>query len=261
MKKTYVVNMSGGKDSCATTILTKIKNEPVDFAIYSEIMFDKEKGISAEHPEHIRFIRETLEPKLNEMGIPLITVRAEKDFKDMFLQIIKNSKTPERNGMHRGFPMTMACHIKQELKIKPILDFYANHKELGEVFQYVGIAADEKERLAPIKNDIHKISLLAKYGYSEADALALAMEWGLRSPIYDKFKRNGCWFCPNSALCEFRSVYNDHPDLWKELEELAETENVFARNITVGTSVRDLSHRFYWENAQMDLFSDGFLKF
>lgn len=152
--------------------------------------------------------------------------------------------------------MTMACHIKEKLKIKPIETFYKNHPEFGKVYQYVGIAADEEKRLEPIKNEKNKISLLDKYEYTEAMAMDLAVEYGLRSPIYDKFKRNGCWFCPNCALAEFKSIYECHPDLWAELKELSNAENVFARNISCGTSVEDLEHRFLWENAQYDMFRD-----
>lgn len=48
--------------------------------------------------------------------------------------------------------------------------------------QYVGIAHDEKKRLARLKDN--QISLLDKYGYTEDMAKVKCLEYGLLSPIY-----------------------------------------------------------------------------
>lgn len=47
----YIASWSGGKDSTASIILAHENNEPLDFIIFSEVMFDK--NISGELPEHI----------------------------------------------------------------------------------------------------------------------------------------------------------------------------------------------------------------
>ena len=49
----YYVSWSGGKDSTATIILAHLHNIPIDGIIFSEVMFDKSRGISGELPEHI----------------------------------------------------------------------------------------------------------------------------------------------------------------------------------------------------------------
>lgn len=71
--------------------------------------------------------------------------------------------------------------INRECKIQPIHAYYKQFKDY-EVVQYVGIAHDEKKRLARLKNN--QISLLDKYGYTEDMAREKCLEYGLLSPIY-----------------------------------------------------------------------------
>lgn len=50
----YIASCSGGKDSVATLLLAAQHNEPLDEAVFSEVMFDKDT--SGEVPEHRDFI-------------------------------------------------------------------------------------------------------------------------------------------------------------------------------------------------------------
>ena len=56
----YVASCSGGKDSVATLLLAAQHNEPLDEAVFSEVMFDKDT--SGEVPEHRDFIYDRLKP-------------------------------------------------------------------------------------------------------------------------------------------------------------------------------------------------------
>ena len=49
----YIASCSGGKDSVATLLLAAQHNEPLDEAVFSEVMFDKDT--SGEVPEHRDF--------------------------------------------------------------------------------------------------------------------------------------------------------------------------------------------------------------
>lgn len=55
----YLSCWSGGKDSTASIILAHEHGEPLDIILFSEVMFDRKRGISGENPEHIRFIKDT----------------------------------------------------------------------------------------------------------------------------------------------------------------------------------------------------------
>ena len=41
----YVASCSGGKDSVATLLLAAQHNEPLDEAVFSEVMFDKDTAL------------------------------------------------------------------------------------------------------------------------------------------------------------------------------------------------------------------------
>ena len=56
----YVASCSGGKDSVATPLLAAQHKEPLDEAIFSEVMFDQ--NTSGEVPEHRDFIYDRLKP-------------------------------------------------------------------------------------------------------------------------------------------------------------------------------------------------------
>ena len=58
----YIASCSGGKDSVATLLLAAQHNEPLDEAVFSEVMFDK--NTSGEVPEHRDFMYDRLKPCL-----------------------------------------------------------------------------------------------------------------------------------------------------------------------------------------------------
>ena len=53
----FIASVSFGKDSLATILLAKEHGEPLDEAVYCEVMFNKD--ISGEVPEHRDFIPST----------------------------------------------------------------------------------------------------------------------------------------------------------------------------------------------------------
>lgn len=229
-EKKYVCSCSFGKDSLATLLLALENNEPLDAVVFVEVMFDNSRGISCEHPEHIRWVNEVAKPKLLEMGIDVIHLRGEKDYVGLFNSEIKSGP---RAGMLRAFPIARMCCIQRECKLNPIRRFYKESffKDGYDVHEYVGIAIDEVERLGSLENSdsvrITKSSLLAKYRYTETMALLKCHEYGLLSPIYFMGGgRNGCFFCPNQGIADFTRFRSNHFDLWYELKKLSKTPNM-----------------------------------
>ena len=62
----HIVSCSFGKDSLATILLALEHGEPLDEAVYCEVMFDK--TISGEVPEHRDFIYHTAIPNWSGWG-------------------------------------------------------------------------------------------------------------------------------------------------------------------------------------------------
>lgn len=175
----YIACVSGGKDSIATVILAHINSEPLDEIVFSEVMFDE--NISGELPEHIEFVKSKCFPLFETWGYKTKVLHSRETYIDCFYKVNRGKKVPERKGMYYGFPMAGRCLINDRCKIKPIKDFVK--KQDVPITQYVGIAVDEQKRLNRL-NGTNKVSLLAKYGYTEQMAYDLCKEYGLLSPTY-----------------------------------------------------------------------------
>lgn len=219
----YIASCSFGKDSIATVILAHINNEPLDLIVYSEVMFDAET--SGENPLHRDFIYNTAIPKFKKWGYNVEIVRGKTTYVSSYYHTVSRSPYKERNGKLRGFLIPFACKLNDEGKVQPIRKFLKTINE--PVTQYIGIAIDEPNRLARLKEN--KISLLQKYNYTEAEAYRLCEEYGLLSPIYSHTSRGGCWYCPNAKYNELAYIKKTYPDLWKKLESL-DRENLVSAN-------------------------------
>ena len=207
----YLASCSFGKDSVAAVLLAKKHGEPLDEAVYCEVMFDK--TISGEVPEHRDFIYTKGIPALERMGVKVTILRSEKTYVDLFTGCV--TRGPKK-GMVRSFPVCGKCYVQRDCKLKPILRY---QKTLPpDTVQYIGYAKDEQERLLRLGG--RQVSLLEKYNCTEQDAKELCRQAGLLSPIYEFTNRGGCWFCPNAKRKELRHLYDHHPDLWDRLLEL-----------------------------------------
>lgn len=207
----HVASCSFGKDSLATILLALEHGEPLDEAVYCEVMFDKE--ISGEVPEHRDFIYTTAIPALERGGVKVTVLRSEKTYVDLFTG--KITRGPKK-GLLRSFPICGRCAVQRDCKLKPILRY---QKSLPpDTVQYIGIAKDEQERLLRLAGN--RVSLLDKYNCTEEDAKQLASGQGcfrlsthlqpagaVGSALTPKEKNcaisitttqtcgNGCWSC------------------------------------------------------------------
>lgn len=247
----YIASFSGGKDSAATVILAHENNEPLDEIIFSEVMYSE--TISGELPEHIEFIKNVAFPLFNSWGYKTKILRAQKTYLDLFYHIVERSKYPERIGKKAGFPMAGKCAVNRDCKVKAIRDYIAQ-KDSTELIQYIGIAIDEPKRLERLGEG--KVSLLAKYKYTEEMAKQKAEEYGLLSPCYGYSTRGGCWFCPNASMQELKHLRNNHRTLWDELLKLEETPEIIGDvwNTRNRTSIHEIEERIFWEKAQTTIF-------
>lgn len=101
----YIASCSGGKDSVATLLLAAQHNEPLDEAVFSEVMFDKDT--SGEVPEHRDFIYDRLKPFCEkELGIKFTILHADKTYDDVFHHVI--TRGPHK-GEVRGFRHLFEC--------------------------------------------------------------------------------------------------------------------------------------------------------
>lgn len=242
----YIASTSFGKDSLANLLLALEHGEPMDGAVYCEVMFDK--GISGEVPEHRDFIYERAIPFLERNGIHTTVLRSEMTFIQSFYRVCKKGKS---RGMLNGWPLCGKCCIQRDCKLPPLQAYRASLPD--DVTQYVGIANDEKERLVRLRQS-RSISLLEKYKVTEKEAIELCKKAGLYSPVYQFTNRNGCFFCPNAKMRELRHLYDYHPDLWNRLLECQRAPNKATEYFNREYRFNEIDDLFHWEDEQFSLF-------
>ena len=200
-------SVSFGKDSLAMLLLLLEKKMPLDEVIFynSEMEFDC-----------IYHIRDRIKPVLEQRGIRFTEVKPGVPFLYNMLDRPVDSK---KNGFHLGYGWCGGpCRWGTKLKTRT-LDGVA----LDADVHYVGIAADEPERLERL--EAPKCSPLADAGMTEADCLAFCYErgffWeenGVR--LYDILDRVSCWCCKNKNRKELKNIYQFLPQYWEKLKGL-----------------------------------------
>lgn len=243
----HIASCSFGKDSLATVLLALEHGDPLDEAIYCEVMFSPK--ISGEIPEHRDFIYEKAIPYLKAHGIETKVLRGEKTYLDHFYAVIVRG---DRKGKIRGFPICGMCSICRDCKLPPINKYKMSLKG-QDVVQYIGIAKDEQDRLVRLDGK-QKVSLLDKYGFDEADARELCKKHGLLSPIYEFTDRGGCFFCPNAKEKELRHLYDHHPDLWHLLLECQKAPNKCSELFNRTMRFDEIDYNFRMDDAQINIF-------
>ena len=203
----FYASVSFGKDSLAMLLLLLEKKRPLDEVIF----YNSEMEFQA-----IYDIRDRIKPVLEQRGIRFTEVKPGVPFLYHMLDRPVNSK---KNGFHLGYGWCGGpCRWGTKLKTRT-LDGVA----LDADVHYVGIAADEPERLARL--EAPKCSPLAEAGMTEADCLAYCYErgffWeenGVR--LYDILDRVSCWCCKNKNRKELKAIYQFLPQYWERLKEL-----------------------------------------
>lgn len=160
--------------------------------------------------------------------------------KNIFIAHLKKGK---RTGNIYGFPYTIGAWCNSRLKVA-VLDQFNK----ADITQYIGICADEPERVIRLKGNVK--SPAAEFGYTEADCLKIAEELDLLSPIYTDAARGGCWFCHNQGADQLRKLRNNYPEYWELLKKWdKDSPSTFKPD---GHTVHDFDRRFALED-------DGFI--
>lgn len=113
------------------------------------------------------------------------------------------------------------------------------------IVQYLGIAADEPERIKKHDKPGFKMPLV-EIGWDETYCRQWCEERELLSPIYTTATRGGCWFCHNQGVDQLRLLRKNYPDLWKLLLKWDRDSPVTFK--ADGHTVRDYDLRFQAED-------------
>ena len=147
-------------------------------------------------------------------------------------------------GKVMGYPMQKGpwCNSKLKIKALSIPGLTKN------IVQYLGIAADEPERIARHEKPGIKMPLV-KIGWDEAYCRKWCEDNDLLSPIYTTATRGGCWFCHNQGVGQLRLLRKNYPDLWALMLKWDSDSPVTFK--ADGHTVHDFDRRFQLEDEGM----------
>lgn len=232
----HIVSFSGGKDSSAMLIRMIEEDWPIDDIVFINVMATSIFG--AELPEMYEYIRKMERYIQRKITI----VPSAMSFDEGFHQKFKKGK---RAGTIYGYPLVVGAWCNDRLKRRAIERHY---KQYGEHCRYLGIATDEPDRLARLGSNCR--APLAEWGMTEADCIEFLKKRNLLNPLYEKFKRLGCFFCPKQSLDSLRILRHDYPDLW---EMMLQWDLESPRPFKPDYTVHELDLKFEYEDRQLRL--------
>ena len=142
--------------------------------------------------------------------------------------------------------------LKTHLINKAVSQLRKTHK----IFHYIGIAADEPER---IKGEHYP---LYDWGITEAQALQICydrgFDWG---GLYEIYHRCSCWCCPFQRIDELKKLRRHHPQLWAKLLDMDDRALAQFGHNALGRfkdhwTVAELEERFSAEDREISLFDN-----
>ena len=190
---------------------------------------------------------ERLRPMLDAYGARLVILKPDNNF--LWDMLVRPVKYRFKEGEHYGYEWCGGrCRWRIADKIKKIQDFLNSLDD--DYTQYVGIAADEPDR---IKEENNKKYPLVEWGMSEQDCLDYCSSKGWNwlegdMELYSVLDRVSCWCCANKNLSELRNMYHYLPEYWSYLKAL---QSRIDRPFRSGKTIFDLEERFKIEDAKL----------
>lgn len=214
-------------------------NMQIDEIVYCNIMATP--TIGAEYPEMYEYLDKVDKYLIKTIGKKITRLESPISFEKQFYTVKQRGKY---EGKIYGFPWNLGAWCNSKLKVQT-LDQYL--KKQGEYISYIGIAYDEPKRFGRLA--INERAPLYDWQMTEKDCLQYTKEKGLYNPLYDKFKRLGCWFCVKQGLDSLRILRHDYPEYWKMmLDWQKDSEVKFKPNYTI----QQLEERFIQEDYLME---------
>lgn len=245
----HVASFSGGKDSTAMVLHMIERGDHLD-----EVMFC---DTTMEFPGMIRHV-EKVKKVIETAGIKFTELRAPHNFEYYLAEYEVENRKPASDFY--GVPgYGWAGHLSRwctkTLKTGIIERHLQELREIYEVIQYIGIAADEDYRMEREQNqDPSHRHPLREWGWVEDDALrycyARGYDWeGLyelkRNPKTGK-ARVSCWCCPLQSYEDLRILRFHFPELWEKLLDLDSRQ---CKKFQHGYTVADFNRRFALEDV------------
>lgn len=243
----HILSLSYGKDSLACLGAIEKLGWPLDRIVHAEIWATD--TIPADLPPMVDFKAKADKIIKERWGIEVEHVKPNQSYNDVFYRVKNNSRIGN-NGKIYGFPVCIRPWCTGELKQKTMRTI----RESGDIC-YLGIAADEPERIKKNTKSMNKMPLV-EIGWDEAYCRKWCEENDLLSPIYTTATRGGCWFCHNQPVNQLRLLRKNYPDLWQLMLKWDNDSPVPFH--TDGHTVHDFDRRFALEDEGFIVHGESF---
>ena len=248
----YSLSLSGGKDSVA--LFLKLLEEGIK--LHEVVTVDLGDEFQAVY-DTLLFISSIC---LHEgIKFTILTIPETEEYKEFVNQTGNNIGMFQFLVFHHykkngkcGYGWCGKCRWGTSIKKQLLNSYYQSLERF--VVEYVGIAADELERIdiKPHKN-YAKVYPLIKWNMKEADCLQLCYKHGIRwyqdgIYLYEILDRVSCMHCQNKNLHELRMIRKYLPFLWEDFKNWQNRIPYPYRSD--GSSIHILDKRF--ENEYLD---------
>ena len=234
----FIASCSFGKDSLAMVLRLLEENKPLDEVIF----FDT--GMEFDSIYHNR---DKIKEILFQKHIRFTELHSKNAFVfDMLVRPIQY-RDPQNKPypIHYGYEWCGGnARWGTSGKLAAIRKHYKDMYGNEEIYEYVGIASDEPDR---IKDDTHKLYPLVEWKMTENDCLQYCYSHGYSwnengVELYSVLDRVSCWCCRNKNLKELKNIYIYLPEYWQRLRGLQSRIDTPMKG--EGKSVFDLEERF-----------------
>lgn len=232
------ISWSGGKDSTASCLLHLLSGDQCKIVCYVPML---NSDIPLILRSHYDFILSTAD-FFRSLGADVFIVHGISYFDHVHSIITRGKNKGEFRGSGLGFGF---CLFRNYSKITALRNCDVGYYD----YEDIGIAFDETDRLSQLTIDLR--SILFDLGFTERDSFDLCYKYGLISPHYYSFHRDGCAICPNASSSEFHAWLHDYPDAVSVLSDIEQFCKFVRSDITPYRGFR------WWS----DLISNGFYQY
>lgn len=218
MKKIYIVNLSGGKDSTAMLFKLLEMNSTIDYIVFCDT--------GVEFPEVYEHINK-VNLYLRKWNKSITILKPKYNFIE-YMTKYKRKKSKYRE-LPYFFPSYNCRWCTGELKLYPLLKFKKDIKNRlkDEVvfINYVGFTIDEYKRANRLKlketnHQKYRFPLIeAKMNEKQALFYCYSKKFNW-SYLYNYIDRASCYTCPFSKKKKLKYIINYRPKLWQKIKFL-----------------------------------------
>lgn len=228
----HIVSLSGGKDSTAMLLMMIEKGMQIDEIVFCDT--GKEFPQMYDHIEKVE----------KYIGREITKIRNERYSFEYLLGHIKTKR-----GQGRGWADFQMRWCTGEVKVSVINKYLRKYKE-KERLTYIGIAYDEQKRIIKHIDKKHCVYPLNKWKITEKEALHYCYSRGFHwDGLYEKLERVSCYCCPLQKINDLRVLYNEFPELWKDIRRL---DKLSWRDFRAEYTLDELENKFDNENLRKD---------